>query len=141
MTEQPNSGGERAGGAPEAAAHVEDAQARAQARQPCEPLRRGLAAAVELIGGGQVVDGQCGEILAGGGERVDDRAVESRAPPVVVGRASVVHCGPSDQLPCARAPPSTTTCVPVMKEASSEARKRAQRAMSSGSPTRPMGMP
>ena len=43
--------------------------------------------------------------------------------------------------PAARAPPSTTISVPLIHAASSDARKSAQRAMSSGSPTRPSGMP
>src|SRR4029434_1050875 len=41
----------------------------------------------------------------------------------------------------AMAPPSTMTCVPDMNDDASEARKSAHRAMSSGSPTRPSGMP
>jgi hypothetical protein len=56
--------------------------------------------------------------------------------------------GPHLHLPLLRpqsvaaiAPPSATRCAPETKAASSEARNSAQRAMSSGSPTRPSGMP
>src|SRR5438105_1640324 len=44
------------------------------------------------------------------------------------------------KMPSTSAPPSTTVWVPLIHEASSEARKSAQRAMSSGSPTRPSGI-
>src|SRR5262249_34746643 len=44
------------------------------------------------------------------------------------------------QVAAASAPPSTTMWVPLIHAESSEARKRAQRAMSSGSPTRPSGI-
>jgi hypothetical protein len=83
VTRQPNFDGEGARGAAQAAAHVEDAQARREAGQAGEAQGGILAAAVELIRGGEVVDGERVEILPRGGEGVEDGAAEALAGPVV----------------------------------------------------------
>ena len=87
----PELDGQRAGGTAEPATDVEDARARLEPRQPREPLGRAFAAAVELVGRRQVVDRHRADVLAGGGQRVEDPALETVASPVGIRRAGVAH--------------------------------------------------
>ena len=101
---------------------------------------RGLGA-LEL-GDGRDADGT---LRQAGGDRLDG-AVPGLGRCVLFHRASCCTRRAASssaervQLVAASAPPSTTISVPLIHAESSEARKRAQRAMSSGSPTRPSGI-
>src|SRR5262249_40290937 len=80
--------------------------------------------------------------LHGGARRPPARPRALGGHPREVRRADRVRAAAvAARYASAIAPPSTTMWAPVMNEASSEARNRAQRAMSSGSPTRPSGIP
>src|SRR5262249_38846853 len=83
--------GEGAGGTAETAAHVEHARAGRELREARETIRGGLAAAVELIHGSEVVDGQRVEVLAGACQRGVEGALEIAASPVGVGRLRVAR--------------------------------------------------
>jgi hypothetical protein len=77
-------GGQRAGRAAQPPAHVQHAQPGPGVEEVGEPQCCRLAAAVEVVGDGEVLDGEPVEILAGRGERGQDRLGETLPAPVVV---------------------------------------------------------
>jgi len=81
--------GQRAGRPAQPTAHIEHASAGLEGGQPRQPLRRALAAPVELIGGRQVVYRQRVDVLAGRGERVENLLLEAVASPVGIRRRRV----------------------------------------------------
>src|SRR5262249_25156196 len=81
--------GERTRRTAQPATDVEDAHPRRELSKPREPIRRSLAAAVKLIGGSEIVYRQRVDSLAGSGKRLENRALEVGAPPVLIGGGGV----------------------------------------------------
>ncbi len=82
-------GGQGASRPAQSAAHVEHAGAGLETGQARQPLGRGLATAVELVGRRQIVDRQRIDAPAGRGERIENPALEPVAAPVGVRRVRI----------------------------------------------------